>query len=271
MIIDVHAHVFPPKIAGATLDALSRASGNLPSSDGTLDGLARACTQADVDVAVNMPVLTKPSQFDSANRFAAEINSRFCGRGVTSFAGIHPLCEDVEGKVKEICERGFLGIKIHPDYQGTFIDDDAYYAVLKHAKDRGLVVLTHAGVDMGFPGAPVRCTPERVLALLNRLGGYDRLVLAHLGGSQMADEVIDRLCGQNVMFDTSFDLANVPAEKFKKIVELHGADRILFGTDSPWRAAAELVLRLKGFGLSEEEEGKILGENARRLLNLGEI
>ena len=135
MIIDFHTHVFPEKIAAPTVAALAKSANQTPYSDGTVDGLLASLARAGASIAVNQPVLTKPSQFDSIVRFAEGINSRsYEGERIISFGGMHPLEEDVEGKMKLLSEKGFLGIKIHPDYQGTFIDDPAYVRILLAAK-----------------------------------------------------------------------------------------------------------------------------------------
>ena len=104
MIIDFHTHVFPDKIAEKTIKLLE-AKGGIPSfSDGTADGLTCALEDAGVDIAVTLPVLTNPKSFDSVNRYAAEINARFENesRRLISFGAIHPACENIEGKMKEI-------------------------------------------------------------------------------------------------------------------------------------------------------------------------
>ena len=92
---------------------------------------------ACVDLAVNLPVLTNPAQFDSVNRFARELNDRFAKeeRRILSFAGIHPLCDGIEEKMTWIREQGFLGVKIHPDYQETYINDERYVRILRAARD----------------------------------------------------------------------------------------------------------------------------------------
>ena len=77
MIIDFHTHIFPTKIAGITIEKLHNNSGNPPFSDGTEDGLNKALNKANADLAVSLPVLTKPTQFDSVVRFALEINSKY--------------------------------------------------------------------------------------------------------------------------------------------------------------------------------------------------
>ena len=53
MIIDFHTHVFPEKIAAATVSALEK-NGNTPAfSDGTVSGLIGQMQRAGVDISVN--------------------------------------------------------------------------------------------------------------------------------------------------------------------------------------------------------------------------
>ncbi len=269
MVIDFHTHIFPDKIASKTIAFLSEKASIPAFSDGTTEGLAQSMEAAGIDLSVALPALTSPAQFDSVNRFAAEINQRYsaCGRRILSFAGIHPDCEDIPGKMKFIRESGFVGVKIHPDYQGTYIDDERYVKILACAKENDLIVVTHAGVDGGFPGAPVRCTPERVLRLIERVP-HEKFVLAHMGANEMHAEVFDMLCGKNVYFDTAYVLRYIGRDMFQKTVARHGADKILFATDSPWSGQKEDLAILKSFGLDAATQEQILCGNARKLLGI---
>ena len=269
MIIDFHAHTFPDKIAQKTIDFLAAKANIPPFSDGSLSGLKERIEKAHVDLAVNLPVLTNPAAFESINRFALTINAEYAEKGekVLSFAGIHPACEDIEGKMKWIKSQGFLGVKIHPDYQETFIDDEGYIKILECAKELDLIVTTHAGVDGGYPDSPVRCTPERAKRVIDKVG-HSKLVLAHLGANEMADEVYHILAGEDVYFDTAYILRFIGKERFVKILEKHGEDKILFATDSPWSDIGGDVEILKSFALGETTEEKIFGKNAEKLLNL---
>ena len=60
----------------------------------------------------------------------------------------------------------------------------------------------------------------------------------------------------------------MPREQFLRIVKDHGADRILFATDSPWAEQKEYIDIMRDMPLSEEEREKILGGNAQKLLQL---
>lgn len=269
MIIDFHTHVFPDKIAARTIDALAT-SGNIPPfSDGTTDGLLSRMEEAGVDVAVNLPVLTSPRQFESVNRFAKELNERFVteARRIVSFAGIHPLCEDIEGKMKWIRENGFLGVKLHPEYQETNINDPAYVRILECARDLDLIVLTHAGLDVAYTDTPMRCPAELALDLIRQVP-YGKLVLAHLGGYEEHSTALDRLAGEDIYFDTAFLLRYTKKETLDRLIASHGSDRLLFGSDSPWSDMKADVETVRSFALDPADEARMMCDNAKKLLGI---
>lgn len=172
MIIDFHTHIFPDKIAGATIEKLSKASDSPAYTDGTKDGLQRSMEESGVDISVVLPVVTKPQQFTSVNRYAREITpEQFCGGGeFLSFGGIHPDTENYKAEVDQIADMGLKGIKLHPDYQRVFIDDIRYMRIMDRAAERRLIVVAHAGVDVGLPEV-VHCTPKRVERVLRQIDG----------------------------------------------------------------------------------------------------
>ena len=60
----------------------------------------------------------------------------------------------------------------------------------------------------------------------------------------------------------------MPEEQFVRMVHAHGADKILFATDSPWRGQKEFVTRMNEIRLTEEERAQIFSGTARRLLQI---
>ena len=269
MIIDFHTHVFPEKIAKSTIDALAIKANGTPYTDGTVKGMLDAVSRANADIAVTLPVLTKPTQFDSVTRFVKTINDEYTHKDnkLISFGGLHPQCEDIDGKMAYLKSLGIKGVKIHPDYQNTFIDDDGYYKILIAAKKYDMIVVTHAGIDDGYLDQPVKCPPKKVLKLIEDVK-HDKFVLAHYGGHKMWQEVLEVLAGKNVYFDTAFTLHEIDGELFKEILNKHGEDKILFATDCPWRDIKDDVNILKSFNLSKETEDKIFYKNAKKLLNI---
>ena len=265
--IDFHTHIFPDKIANKTIELLSEKGGIPAYRDGTLHILQEELQRAGVSIGVALPVLTRPESFDSILRFAAQVNEGYFKgeRNVYSFAGIHPDCEDIEEKMSRIKQGGFKGIKLHPDYQQTFIDDERYIRILNAAIDEDLIVVTHAGFDVGYPEC-THCTPKRTLNALERVKGDVKLVLAHYGGCRMMEEAYELLAGRNVYLDTAYILPEVSQDFFVKMLEKHGADKILFATDSPWQSISACLDILRGFGLPQAVEEKILYKNAAALL-----
>lgn len=269
MIIDFHTHVFPDKIAKSTIEALVSKSNNTPYTDGTVQGMLDAMARSNADICVTLPVLTKPTQFESVSKFAMLINEQFknARKKLISFAGIHPACEDIDGKMQYLKSNGIKGVKIHPDYQSTFIDDKGYIEILKCAKKYDMIVVTHSGLDDGYKDKPVRCTPERVLKVIKEVN-HDKFVLAHYGGHKLWKEVYEKLAGRNVYFDTAFTLHEISKDDFNLILNKHGEDRILFATDCPWRDIKDDLEIINSFGLSKETLDKILYKNAINLLGL---
>ena len=269
MLIDFHTHIFPDKIAESTIKALQANSGTNPNTDGTVDGMVKAMERANADICITLPVLTKATQFDSVLKFAISVNERFKNsqKKLISFAGMHPDCEDIDLKMQQIKSAGIKGIKIHPDYQSTFIDDKRYMNIIKCAKKHDLIVVTHSGVDDGYKDQPVRCTPDRVLNVIEQVD-YDKFVLAHFGAHKLWDEVFDKLAGKNLYFDTAFTMHEIKEETFKKIIKKHGADKILFATDCPWRDIKDDYTIIKSYGLEKDVEDKIFYQNAIKLLGL---
>ena len=178
------------------------------------------------------------------------------------------LVYEIDEKIAYLCDMGFKGIKLHPDYQDTFFDDEKYIEIIKSAKKYGLITLTHAGLDAAYIGKEIKCTPDRVLRVLDKVGGYPKLVLAHLGGFGGISEVCEKLAGLDVYFDTAYVLSFTKREDFLYLLEKHGDDKILFASDSPWQSIKDDVERVKALGLEESSERKIFSENARKLLGI---
>lgn len=268
MIIDFHTHIFPDKIAKKTVEHLNKIGNITPYTDGSAAGLLCEMEKAGVDIAVNQPVLTNPNSFESVNRFALEINEYFSDKNkrVISFGAIHPACEDIKGKMAWLKKNGFSGVKIHPDYQGTLINDDGYLRIVKCAMEEDLTVLTHAGRDAAYPDN-VHCPAKLAKELLSK-APHKRFVLAHFGGMDMQKEFLGTFGGTDVYFDTAYVLRFMKKEAFKEWIDIHGEDKILFASDSPWSIISKDVEILKSFSLEKNTEEKLLSLNAKKLLGI---
>lgn len=265
MIIDFHTHIFPNKIAEKTIQSLSNKANVKASTNGTLEGLLQSMEQAQVDMSVILPVATKVAQMENINTYAKSVCENYSGK-LISFGGIHPDCEDYKKELKHIKNLGLKGIKIHPDYQGVMIDDVRFMNIIEYASELGLIVVTHAGIDIGIP-EPVHCPPDKMRKVLDKIKP-EKMVLAHFGGWQQWDMVYEYLAGENVYLDTAFTFDYIKDEMFLKILNKHDENKILFATDSPWSAAISDIEAVRHLPIKTELEEKIFSGNAKKILEL---
>lgn len=289
MIVDIHTHTFPDRIAAGAIGALSREAHIISHTDGTINGVLSSMDEANIDVSVVVPVATSPSQVVKVNDSSIRNNEKYfdeaattSARRVLSFGCIHPEFADYRAELRRISEHGIRGIKLHPVYQKCDIDDIKFLRIIDCAAENGLIVLTHAGIDIGFPGV-VHCSPQMCRNVWKKIGDF-KFILAHMGGWTNWDEVPYHLADTGVYLDTSFssesieplddgywddkDTRMMDADQYMEIIRAFGPDRILFGSDSPWtdqKRSREFIEKLP---LSGDELRLILGGNAERILDI---
>ena len=263
MVIDFHTHTFPDSIAEQAVAHLSKVGHATAFIDAKRDTLIRSMRDNQIDISVVLPVATAPKQVKGINRLSAELNGR---EGLFYAGAVHPDCDDIEETLDFIKASGLFGIKLHPDYQGVHFDDPRYLRIMEAAARRGLFIVTHAGVDIAYRDH-VHCTPDMVLRVLDTLGGVidNKLILAHMGGYELPDEVLEKLCGKPVLMDTAAVLDLYP-DRCAEIILRHGAERVLFATDSPWRSQRQYVESLRSLPLTDAQRESILHGNAERIL-----
>ncbi len=279
MIIDFHTHTFPDSIAASTLQKL-QAMGHIQAfCDGTVAGLRSSMQAAGIRHSVVLPVATNPQKVARINDLSIQMTGQ---AGLTYFGCIHPDTEDWHDELGRIAAAGLKGIKLHPVYQGVDINDIRYLRILDRAGSLGLIVLMHAGDDIGFPNV-VRCSPEMTADALRQVGNIT-LVAAHMGGWRNWDRVAPLAEFPHVFIDTAFSLGTITpleegyytpeqlrlldAQTFCQLVNLFGAHRVLFGTDTPWDLQSAALARIRALPLPQDEKNAILGKNAQKLLQL---
>lgn len=260
-VIDSHVHVYPDKIASAVTASLSAKFGNPPAFTASPSECRAHSRKSRVAVSLNLPVATSPAQVEHMNEWAARINAE--NDIVVSLASLHPDCENRSFLVAGIAAAGFRGIKFHPEYQQFGFNDAKMDEVWEAMSAHSLVAYLHAGGERVFD-PPFRSSPATVLELKRRFPSLE-IVAAHLGGFGMWDESEEVLCGSDVNLDLSHALGWLDDERVTRMIRLHGADRILFGSDAPWQDPATVLERFFSLDLEEEEREKILHANAERL------
>lgn len=273
MIIDFHTHIFPEKIAARSIAALEagirreqgedyRQGESLTFRPATLEGLLDTMPRSQVDMSICLPIATKPSQTAHINDYAETVRSA----QALSFGTLHPADPDWEHVLEDLKARGFKGIKLHLQFQQYDIDSPEVIRILQKAEQLSLLVIFHAGADIGLP-PPVYTTPEKIRHALEYVSG-ENLIAAHLGGWMEWDDVEQYLVGTPVFLDTAYISQFIPPEQCLRIIRNHGAEKILFGSDSPWEDPADTLRFLQSLDLTEAEMALITHKNAQQLLGL---
>ncbi|MBS1370933.1 MAG: amidohydrolase family protein [Lentisphaeria bacterium] len=262
MIIDFHAHFYPDKVAPKAIEACAGKIGSY--SDGTRAGLEASMREAGIDLAVALTVVNAPGNSAGINAWAARENRP----PVVMTGGIHPDEPEPLATLGAVAAAGLPGIKVHPEYQRFRFDEERLFPVWERCEELGLFVVTHAGWDAMYE-PPWHSDPEKLAEFHRRFPGL-RLVLAHLGGMAMWDDVEKYVAGLPVYLDLAMASPEyIGSEQLTRIIRAHGAERILFGTDSPWYGQKEQVGFIRSLPLTPEERELIFHRNAAGLLKPG--
>lgn len=218
-------------------------------------------SRAGIDLSVLLQIATKPAQTPSVNSWAASMQAE----NLAAFGSIHPGFEGWKEEVARLRTLGLKGVKFHPDYQSFFVDDERVFPLYEALCEAQFIIVFHAGVDIGIP-EPCHGTPERLARVVDAFPKAT-IVAAHMGGFLCWDDVEKHLAGRNLFFDTSYGLGYLGEPQFRRILKAHGADRVLFGTDSPWADQNEEKLKIEHLRLEPDVEQLVFSGNALRLLD----
>ncbi len=263
MLIDFHTHAFPDRLVPKAIPKLE-AIGNIKSSgDGSVSNLLSHMDAAGVDRSVVLNIATNAHQESSVNSFAIETKNT--QPRLYTLGSLHPESANIQTEAKRLADAGIRGIKLHPDYINTFIDDPKLDPIYEVCVEYNLFVVSHSGWDFISPDC-IHCTPERILNVLAKFPTL-RFVAAHMGANRQWGEVERLLVGKNVWIDTSLAVPfGMDDEQFRRILTNHLPDHILFGSDYPWFLPEDTYRRIQGLGLPEDLLEKIFYKNALALL-----
>ncbi len=263
MIIDAHCHVWPEHIAPLVL--ANRPAGIDVQQDGTIDGLIRTMDQAGIDMAMTLAIANVPKNVDRTNEFIGTVDrSRFI-----PFGTVHPGLP-VEQNLRSLRDNGIRGVKLHPLFQSLSLGDPAVLDLLRALADAGVIVITHAGAG-GDADANERGAPHHVRRIVDEIP-HLALIACHYGGYLRIGEAAEHVIGSRAVLETSWPprLADFDARQLVEIIDRHGADRVVYGSDWPMTDPVAEIAAIRALGLAAEDEAAVLGGNLARILGIDE-
>ena len=182
--------------------------------------------------------------------------------------------EAAVAEVENLAALGLRGVKFHPSLQAFAPDDKTYWPVFAACERHGLLALFHtgtSGIGARQPGgqgiALDYARPIRLDAVAAAHPGLT-VVAAHFGWPWHMELVAMALHKTNVYIDISgWAPRRIPPEL---VSELRGrlAGQFVWGSDFPFLAPQRCLAELDALGLTHEVLGKVLYQNAARILRL---
>ncbi len=279
MIIDFHTHVFPPQIKknrSKYIDSdpcfailYSEKNAKLATADELIASMDKA--GVDISVIANIGWTTHELCVET-NDYILESVARYPQR-LVGFCTVQP--HSYEAAITEIercAQEGIRGVgEIRPDIQLFDLrDEEVIEPLIKVIRKHKLILLTHASEPVGhnYPGKGT-ITPDMLYPFITRYPDLT-IVCAHWGGGlpfyALMPEVKQAM--NNVLFDTAASPFLYSPQIYNQVIQLVGADKILFGSDYPLLAQNRLLEEIRSLDLPEETRDLILSGNAQRLLGI---
>ncbi len=280
MIIDFHTHIVPPRIKENPGKYVERDPGfaTLYSSPNprlaTADDLIASMDKDGVDISVALNISWATHELcvetnDYIMESIARYPKRLIGFGTVQLQSLDTALDEIErcakGGIKGIGEMRF-------DRQllGAARDSETLKSFIKATTEHNLILLIHASEPVGhqYPGKG-DTTPDVLYPLITSFPDLT-LVCAHWGGGlpfyALMPEV--RKAMSKVFFDTAASPYLYSPQIYNQVIQLAGADKILFGSDCPLLPPSRLLREIRSLDLPTEIERLILSGNAQRLLGI---
>jgi predicted TIM-barrel fold metal-dependent hydrolase len=197
----------------------------------------------------------------SGNRNAARVVAET--PGLLQYVVIDPRVPETYRQAEEMLRQPLcVGIKIHPE-EHVYPINEFGAAIFEFAAKHRAVVLSHSSERNSLAADLVGWAnrfPEMKLILAHIGCGWDNDYTHQVRGVQQSRH-------GNVFADTS-SARSIAPNLIEWAVREIGADRVLFGTDTPLYFTGMQRLRIDQAELSDAEKKQLLHENAEKLFGL---
>lgn len=152
----------------------------------------------------------------------------------------------------------FKGVKLHQCWENFSVDSDFFREVALWSENNGLPLFIHLYSDTEV---------DKIIEYKKKHKNLN-LIIAHLFGLEIF--IKQNFKDENLYFDTS-TLQLISNTRFMDAIHFVGADKVLFGTDTPYGCKNNIkknLNRIKNLDIPSEDKDLILGENLKRLLKI---
>ena len=279
MIIDFHTHVFPPQMKKNRNKYIERDPcfailySDSKAKIATADELIASMDEGGVDISVILNIgWTTHELCVETNDYIIDSVSRYPQR-LVGFCAVQPQSPKAAvAEIERCAKAGIRGVgEMRPDIQLFDLGDEVVMEpMVEVLKKHQLVLLLHASEPVGhdYPGKG-GITPDMLYPFITSFPDLT-IVCAHWGGGMpfyaLMPEVKQAI--SNVYFDTAASPFLYTPDVYNQVIQLVGADKILFGSDYPLLAQRRLLEEIKALDLAEETKNLMLSGNALRLLGI---
>jgi uncharacterized protein len=279
MVIDFHTHIVPPKVKQNRTDYARqcRSFASIYSDPkaklATAEEIIAAMDKDGIDISVVLNYgWSTPALCAELNDYILESVARYSKR-LVGFCSVVPSQDESALKEIERCikagTRGIGELRLDAHFKRKH-SLELIKPIVDIIMKNNLILLTHASEPVGhqYPGKG-EATPDIVYALITAFPDL-KLVCAHWGGGlpfyALMPEVKAVL--KNVYFDTAASPFLYKPDIYLHVVQLVGAEKILFGSDFPLIPQRRFLKEIAALDLPAGTKEKILGGNAKKLLGI---
>jgi hypothetical protein len=283
MIIDGHTHAYLPEDLGILRQRLEMLDSELAPDDpnkwslkgrGDSEGLIASEDEAGIDQMVLLPVTGRKSRVSELNQWAARAAGE--NRRIIPFATLNPK-GDAAKDLEEALNLGLKGIKLHPFIQQFNLTDPLCHKLFDLLGETSLPVLTDTLSRKGLVKAKPHIkwvmdafefhgvSPTQI-AEMAKAHPQIKIIAAHGGCLYGWGKLAPLMEFDNIYLDISYLNGLIPPEALVAIIRKKGADRVIYGTDAPWRSPLEHLKWFDSLSLDKVEKQAIQSQTLLSVL-----
>ena len=260
-IVDIHVHVYPEHLSKKVVERLENRYDIKFVARPCLEDLLKSMKSSRISHSIIQPVSTSIGQVKPINDWLVDVVKKYSSK-IGAFGTVYPGMSNYRKEIEKIKLGGLSGIKMHPNFQKFFPHEEIMSPIYQELIKNDLWVLFHSGYEIA-PIEKIYAEIDSFLILRDKFPKL-KIILAHMGGYKVWDEVEDKIIGKEFYLDLSYTMGFLSSDRIKLFIDKHGPDKIFFGSDFPVAPVKEQVDSFFRLELGKEIEDKILYLNAKK-------